>query len=386
VNALILKALIAKGAERTRDMNDAFRRIARIDPTYRLDANAYPPSALQAFEAVKKEVVRGKKFPVLLRPETGSAMVFVDGQSFGLSPVTAMLLPGTYRVSMVSGSAVSFPHRVEIPRDLKLSVDLAFEGSIGLQPPLCLSGAAEGAAVKLAQLVAAERVVMLRNVAKKGEPPFLSGSVFDLATGRQEREGSVQPELIGNLATFLITGKEALGVQRLPPPPPPPPLVPVAKNDPEPAKQDEPKKEPDLEVAPALRAPIDGRGAPSPPAAGPSRAGAFVASGALAAAGLAAIGSGLGIYFAETAVQERTRLAGLTAANMFPLGDPAYLETLELMGSVDRTTNGAFALIAGGISAVSASIVSFVLFSTAPVRVALAPTRDGGVLGVSGKF
>lgn len=387
VNALVLKALIAKGAEKTKEMNDAFRRIARIDLSYKLDPDAYPPSAVSAFESVKKEVMKSKKLPVLLRPETGSAQVFVDGLALGQSPVTAMLLPGTYRVSMVQGTQVSFPHRIEIPRDLKLNVDLAFEGSVGTQPPLCLTGAAEGSAVKLAQLVAAERVIVLRNVAKRGEPPFLSGTVFDLATGKQEREGSVQPELIGNLATFLITGKDATGVQKPAPPvvavkePPPPP-----KKDPEPVvavKKDAPVADPD----PALKAPDS---TPPPPAVSASPGTARTVSGVLIGAGGAAVLAGV-IIFAVGGCDaqrcDRDRFAAIAPGGMLPPAtSSAGVEALELQGKIDANRTGSFALIGVGVGSAVAGIVGLAIFPSAPAQVTIAPTREGGMVGVSGSF
>ncbi|MFT3706448.1 MAG: hypothetical protein QM817_02155 [Archangium sp.] len=385
VNALVLKALIAKGAEHTKDMNDAFRRIARIDINYKLDPDAYPPSAVSAFEAVKKEVVRTRKYPVLLRPETGTATVFVDGFSLGPSPVNAMLLPGSYRVAMVQGAAVSFPHRIEIPRDLKLSVDLAFEGSIGLQPPLCLNGGSEASAVKLAQLVAAERVVLVRNVAKKGEPPFLSGSVFDLASGKQEREGSVQPELISNLATFLITGKDAQGVQRKEPPVV---IAAPAKKDPEPVA----KKDPD----PVARDP-DVPPPPPPPMVTTSASTSpnpRTISAVLIGVGAAAIAAGIIVYAADGCADrgdhipcDRPRLAAIAPLGKLPASASMVgMEAMRLLAAVDANRSATLGLIFGGIGLAAAGIVGLVLFPSAPAQVAFTPTRDGALLGLSGRF
>lgn len=387
VNALVLKALIAKGAEKTKDMNDAFRRIARVDAAYKLDPDAYPPSAVSAFEAVKKEVLKSKKFPVLLRPESGTAQVFIDGMLVGQSPVNALLLPGTYRVAMVQGTQLSFPHRIEIPRDLKLSVDLAFEGSVGTQPPLCLSGAAEASAVKLAQLVAAERVIVLRNVARRGEPPFLSGTVFDLSSGKQEREGSVQPELIANLATFLITGKDATGVQK-----PAPPVVVAAKDPAPPVKKDpDPVVKKDAPVAdPAIKKNPDVTPPPPPAVSTSSPSTARVVSGVLMGVGGATIVAGVIIFAAGGCSQmpcDRERLDGIAPLGNFPPGTSmAGMEALELQGKVDGNRTASFAVIGAGFGTAVAGIIGLALFPSAPAQVAIVPTREGATVGVSGSF
>jgi hypothetical protein len=306
-----------------------------------------------------------------------------------------MLLPGSYRVMMVQGAAVSFPHRVEIPRDLKLSVDLAFEGSVGLQPPLCITGNAEGSAVKLAQLVAAERVVVLRNVAKKGEPPFLSGTVFDLASGKQEREGSVQPELINNLATFLITGKDAMGVQRkepvvavAPPPPPPPKKEPepvVAKKDPEPVAKNEPVvTQPDAVVKRDADVP------PPPPPPPPSvsasgNLGARVFSGSLIGLGVASVVAGLIVY--GKSKDDLDRYDSIAPMGILrPYSTEAGKEAVDMMPIVAAERTAIITLFTVGVGSAAAGILGLVLFPSLPAQVSFAPTRDGAMLGLTGRF
>ncbi|MGV3622315.1 MAG: hypothetical protein ACO1OB_15970, partial [Archangium sp.] len=242
-NAYVLQALIFKNLERTRDMNEAFRRIVRINPTIKLDPEAHAPSTITALEAVKKDLARTRKISLSVRVENGAAgTVAIDGQTMGNAPLKVDLIPGVYRVSVFNGPGLSFPHRVELPRDSKLSVDLAFEGSVSRQLPLCMSNVDDGAAIKLAQLVSAERLIVLRNMAKNGVPPYVSGAIYDVPSARQERTGAVSADMMANLATFLVTGREVAGIRRpdavpvaVAPPTPPPsdsPSAPVAKTEP----------------------------------------------------------------------------------------------------------------------------------------------------------
>src|SRR4051812_2707381 len=66
-SALVLQALVQKSLEHPKEMNDAFRRIVRLDPTFKLDPDAHPPSAIAALEAVKKELARARKATLQVR-------------------------------------------------------------------------------------------------------------------------------------------------------------------------------------------------------------------------------------------------------------------------------------------------------------------------------
>lgn len=385
-NALVLKALIAKSLDRPKDMADAFRRIARIEPSFKLDPDAHPPSAIAALEAVKKELSRARRSPVLVRVDAGPvATVYVDGQPMGATPLKLELPPGTYRVALTSGGMVSFPHRLDLPKDVKLGIDLAFEGSIGTQAPLCLSGAADAPAVKLAQLVAAENVIILRNVGKRAEPPYLQGTVYDLASGQQERSGSVQPELLSNLATFLVTGKEMMGVAKAGGEPSKPVVIAPMPVEKKVEAKVEPKKVDDAPVA-----------APLPPTAvplaqqptfevkndsNPGRAVSFTLIGlgvALAVGGAVAFAAG---------TDDRDRLEGISPGGLLPSQTiNAGKESLPLMTRIDTNTTASLALMAGGGGAILSGVIGVLLFPAGDVKLSAGPTAQGASMLVQGKF
>lgn len=394
-NALVLQALVLKNLERTREMNEAFRRIVRINPAIKLDPEAHAPSTIAALEAVKKEVARVRKVTLSVRVESGPAgSVAIDGQVMGTTPLKVDLIPGVYRVSLINGAALSFPHRVELPRDAKLAVDLAFEGAVSRQLPLCLAGVDDGAAIKLAQLVGAERLIVLRNMAKGGAPTYVSGALYDVATARQERTGSVAPDLMANLATFLVTGREVAGVRRPdvavtavnPPPPSDLPSAPVEE------------KAPPQVVEPPKEVPVARES--SPPPAAPSREaprgnGGRIAGGVLIGLGVAAIVTSVPVFFLDVegnngraqGLSPEARLAQLAPNQVLPDPEtPAGQEALLLYRHInDRNVVGATLLVSGAAFAVGGLLAVLLFPPSAPV-VSLAPTRDGASLSLSGSF
>ncbi len=369
--ALVLTALVQKNLEHPKEMNDAFRRIVRLDPTFKLDPDAHPPSAIAALDAVKKELSRNRKATLQVRVDAGpAATVYVDGLAMGATPLKLELPPGTYRVSLGAPGMVSFPHRVELPRDTKLNVDLTFEGSLGVQAPLCLSGTDDGAAMKLASLVAAENVIILRNTGKRVDPPFINAALLDLSTGKQERGGAVTPDRLARLATFLITGKDQPGIERsgtpekvavaeplkLEPPPPPPPLVDA--------------RQPTFDVSSGVST---GR----------------VTSFVLLGAGAAAILTGVLVY--SSGEDDRIRFYGVadqTYGGRLPDSNlpELYPEIVRRMNAIDANQVATGTLIGAGIGAALAGGVGLLLFPNSPTRVSVSPTPSGGAMSVSGRF
>jgi hypothetical protein len=374
--ALVLQALIAKALDRPKEMSDAFRRLVRVDASFKLDPDAHPPSAIAALEAVKKELTRARRAQVVVRVEEGpAATVFIDGQALGQTPLKLDLVPGTYRVQLAAAGLVSFPHRLDVPRDTRLGVDLVFEGSVGLQAPLCLSpGADDGAALKLGQLVTAERLIVLRNTAKAGAPTLITGALFELSSGRQARIATVPTEYLGNLAVFLVTGKEQAGLVRdgaAPKPAPESVQAPAA---------------PPVAEAPRPAAPVvDARKPtfqPGQPVSNAGRVASFALLGAAAAAGLAG-----GVVWG-TGGEDRRRLAGLTRLDgtFFSSQTPAGQEALTLMRTVDGNNTATFMLVGGAVGAAVAGVVGLVLFPSADAKVTASPSAGGGTVTLSGRF
>ena len=371
--ALVLKALIARNADRTRDMNEAFKRIVRVDPQFKLDPDAYPPSALTALEAVRKELARTRKATVYVRVERGpAAAVHLDGHVVGQTPLKLELVPGSYRVMLANGELVSFPHKLEVPRDGKLSVDFQFEGSVPVQAPLCLTGASDESAIKLAQLATAEQVLVLSNTAKRGEPPYISGALYNLGTGQQERTGSVQPTLMNNLATFLITGKPTPGIGMRADAPVEPSKPTAVVTEPA-AKQPTVVADGETTVAP-----------PPPPADVQMSTGRVVSIVVIGVGGAAAL-TGTIVYLAGAS--DRATFEALAPGGVLQTDDAAsVIRAIEVLDRVQANQLASGALIAGGLAAAAAGVIGVVLFPDVPAQLGVAPSASGATVSLSGRF
>lgn len=378
--ALVLQALIFKNLDRPREVQEAFRRIVRLEPTFKLNPDAYPPTAISALEAARKEVGRARKSTLQVRAEAGAAAtVFVDGRPMGAAPLKVELVQGVYRVSLVGPQgSVSFSHRVEVPREKGLSVDLAFEGSLSPHPPLCLSGSERGAALKLAQLVTAERVLVLSNTST-GSQLNVSGWLYEPAQEKAERSGSISGEPLANLVTFLLTGKQQPGVL-------PAREVPL---NPTPARIEGAPLPPMVQAQSLPATPLADTGKGSSPE-GQASAGK-VASFVLLGLGGAATLSGILTYTGGESA--RARLQEVRDAGKFPLAQlPAGTEALSLVEQVNGNRTVAFAFLGAGAGALAAGAIGLALFSSGDTPgatatiVTISPQPAGASLSVLGFF
>lgn len=383
--ALLVQSQLYKNLDRTKEMNEVYRRLLRVDPAFALDPDAYPPSTLQAFEAVRKEVARARKATLVVQSTPAGASVFVDGKELGKTPFKQELVPGTYRVWLMQDGRVSFPRRVEV-KDLRhekeLQVDMGFESAVSQQPPLCVASKDDDEARKLGGLMVADEVIVVRNAASPGNPPYLTAVLYD-ASGKQTRNGGAGPEAIGNLATFIVTGEQGPGVREGTEPPPPPAVVtgppPPKSPGPEPVKAD---------PGPAPTATPGPEPLPPPPpgvsASGPS--GARIAGYTLLVAGLAAAVGGVIVY--GTGAADRDALASLTLGDgrLYPPGTGNYENAVALMPKVDANRALAFTLLGAGAGVAVAGVLGLVLFPGHATQVAVFPTGQGGALSVSGQF
>jgi hypothetical protein len=207
VEALMLVAQIHKNVERIRDSNEAFRRILRVEPQYQADTNIWPSRTIRALEGARRDVRRAKKGVLQVATLAGSgAAVFVDGREVGRVPLRLELPRGTYRLTLVSGDEVSFSREVKVDGEVLVQVDLAFEGSVRAQVPLCLPGE-DAAALRLAAAVGADRLVVLRSATQAGGPSYLTGVLYEVARGERVRNAGVRHEQLKDLMLYLFTGE-----------------------------------------------------------------------------------------------------------------------------------------------------------------------------------
>jgi hypothetical protein len=388
--ALALQGVLQLGANKKADAAESFKRVLRVEPGHVLSADEYTPSVISQFEVYRKELARTRKAAVQVQSTAPGAEVLVEGRVMGVTPLKLELAAGSYRVLLREKDRMSFLRVLAVPRDTLLQVDLAAEGALATQAPLCLAAkdkAAEAAALKLANTVTADDLVVVRLEGAKGVPGQFVASRYEIRSGSMLREGRVQTPsrgkpAFGALATFVLTGQ---GSSIIVSPEAPAPAVATAK----PADPVAPPPTPTPATPPVTAPPVEG--APvvgSPPPAGPTRlSGARIASFVLLGAGVATLGGGLGTFVAGDPT--RARLTALRQANgkLPEPSDPTHREALDLITRADLNQTLAFSLLGVGAGLLAAGAVTFfVLPGEVPVSAALVPLPEGGVAALSGRF
>ncbi|MBL9037461.1 MAG: PEGA domain-containing protein, partial [Archangium sp.] len=337
-DALLLEGLALKALDRKAESTETFRRVLRVDPAYQLNPDYFTPTTLQAFDALRKELARGKKHTLTVQSLPG-AEVFLDGRPMGAAPTKLVMPASAYRVWVASGGQVSFPHVVTVNRDTTVSIDLAFESALSPELPLCLKTAAApdaALASALASSLGAEQVVMVWSAGADGV------RTRALKNGAPWRETSraLSPAAA---VEFIVTGVAPAAAAPLSPPA----LLPTPS-------------------APVAAAQID---APSTP---PSN-GARIAGYALLGAGVALVASGPAIYMLGDA--ERQRLGELTANGQLPPPSSAtHQEARELIPRVDANRTLSLALGGAGLGLAAAGVLAVVLFGDDAPNVVMAPS------------
>jgi hypothetical protein len=221
-------------------------------------------------------------------------------------------------------------------------------------------------------------VIVLRNTAFRGGPPFIAGTLFDLSNGQQERSGSVSSGFIPNLAKFLVTGQKDVVVEERGAAKPP--VAQVAK---EPAK-DAPKA-PVMEPPPPAPPPMVNATQPTFDVSGSVSAGR-IASYTLIGVGAASVIVGSVVY--GVGYVDRNRLAGITRTDgKLPLAElPVGQEAINLLSTIDTNRVLSLALIGGGVGAAAAGLLGLALFPARNTSVAMSASPDGASLHVSGSF
>lgn len=398
-DALMVQALVHRSANRKAELGESFRRVLRIDPAYQPDTNFFTPAFVQAFDAARKELQRGKKATLQVQSQPAGAEVFIDGQAVGKSPLRAALPPGEYTVSLADEQGVSFLHKVRLAaKEESLVVDLGYEAAVSARAPLCLAIAdeakAKAAATKLAAAIGAERYVLLRLVSKSGEP-LRFGAVV-VVGAEEERSGEVRQPDLANLAEFMVTGKSQPGLlvpgapaaqapeAREPKPTStatPPSPSPAAASAPPRAVEPAPSLEPAPTAAPAPLAVT----ASAPPPRGLSAAG-VVGVGLLATGGAVAVG-GL-VHFLVVTLPQHQKVAGLLDGSRLPRpSDATQLAAIQAAATAEAQARlVSFALLGAGAGTAAAGALLLALFPAARPVVAVTPVPQGAAWVLSGQW
>ena len=237
IEAWLVLGLAQTGMGEMGAANAAFREVVVMDPSRQLDPISYPPDVVEAYSAVRAEVM-GEGTGKLALSTTPGAEVFVDGRSVGVAPITVEDLPvGRHRIFVTAEGGLRAYDEVLIEADgmRKLSLSLddrqitapaqdryeraaqteRLYGSVGAycQTPLVLlAGEVEGDQV--AVLLYSSRTKNFSHflTAPAGSDPV--GAIVDLipALGSYVSEtGDIRPERVSvSVPAFVISDNAVL--------------------------------------------------------------------------------------------------------------------------------------------------------------------------------
>ncbi|MDP3505259.1 MAG: PEGA domain-containing protein [Myxococcales bacterium] len=381
--ALALQGVVLTSLNKKGDAAEAFRRVLRVEPAHTLSSDEFTPSVISQFELFRKELARQKKGVTQVQSTPPGAEVLVEGRVMGVTPLKLELPPSTYRVAVRANDRVSYLRVIAVPRDALIQVDLASEGALATQAPLCLAAKdklAEAAALKLANTVTADDLIVVRLEGSKGAPGQFVASRYEIRSGSMVREGRVQAPTrgkpaFGSLATFLLTGQGSsliVSAEAGATVAAKPGELPVVASKPPPPPVVEPATSPALVEAP------------------PSREGTIsagrVASFALMGAGVASAAGGLVAWV--TGGADRSRLASLRQANgkLPEPTEPGHRESLDIIARADLNQTVTFSLLGAGAGLAAAGLISFFVFPSETVALTAVPSSTGAGVFVSGTF
>ena len=378
VTARILEGLICKAQNKKPEQLEAWKRVLRLAPDYKLDPDFHTPASVAQFDALKKDLAKLKKVPLNVTSTPPGAAVFVDGVLAGKTPLkSASFVPGTYRVVVTQGEQQSFVYEVKLDsKPVDVVIDLAFEGTLRPQLPLCVSGG-DFEALKLATRAGADQALVLRVEARNNEPGWVQAVLYDVAKGARVREGGMKVAAArkGNgyadLASFVLTGQPA--TLALSGPSSSAPVAAAVTPAPAPAEA--------VNDAPPPEAPAQEVAAESSSSGGVPRIVPIAVAGAGVVLGL----TGLIVY--ATGSGDRAALASALDANG-QVRDPADAENaifLDQKIQSNRTTS--LVLGIGGIAVAATGAVLF--FALAPKdapQPTVLVTPNGAYAGVTGSF
>ncbi|MDX2009257.1 MAG: PEGA domain-containing protein [Myxococcaceae bacterium] len=383
--ALALKGVVLLGLGKKPEALDAFRTVLRVEPTLALSKDDFTPSVLTQFEALRKELSRVKKVQLQVQSSTVGAEVLVEGRVMGVTPLTLSLSPSSYRLLVRAGDRASYLRVVTVPREGVVQVDLEAEGALSTQAPLCLNAkdkVAESAALKLANTVTADDLLLVRREGPKSTPGSFVAARYEIRTGSVVREGRVQAPLKGKpafpaLAEFLLTGQ---GSSLIVTPDAPTSMVVVEKK---PGQGSDVVVERLAEAKPPETTTRNADLPPPPPPPPVPEGPGTISAARIASFVLMGVGAGLavtGVVLELQGAPRRERYRALLDPDG-RLPDPSLSTNREALGLADEIAQArvvSWSLLGAGVGVLASGVATFFLFPGTTSSVAVVPGPGGG--------
>jgi hypothetical protein len=349
-------------------------RVFRVDPNYKPDTSAYPPSFQRFAEDVRWAVKRMPTNRLDIAVSPPGKTVYVGGRPAGAAPLSLRLAPGEYRVEADWGyRGLARVVSVQAPPMLPKPVELAatVEGAMAPDGGPCVEphGEMTAALGRLLPLLSVSKVYGVRTVAAAGVQYALVTEVGAFGSAQftvrvKILPGAPESEALSMIASYFHTGRSS-------------PLVDLL-----------PKGAPDVEVA----APASS----SPPALGTTPVGGVSRSASEGSGlrttgwvlgGVGVVGVAVGLVEFLSANSAKSDLTSQQVNGAFPAGYQSQFQSTNDSIKSKET----IALIAGGVGA--AALVTGVVFiimgnnqAAAGVSVSPAVVPGGGGAVVAGSF
>ncbi len=236
--ALLRLAHSALAANDMKEAENAFGKLARVEPGLLPDPDQFSPGFRKRFEEVKTRIRALPRRKLAITAVGVQGNVFVNGKPMGTTPVTVTLPTGTYRIGGAAGPLHVPSFRVDLDQeDRTVVLDFALAASLRMNagPGLALAAADRGAGViRAGAWLGVDKLVVVSR-SEEGQAQFLVGGIYDVLRGALLREGSVRmvaggvPSVnLSALAAFLLTGQSSREVKDLSRDAPKRTLTPVA--------------------------------------------------------------------------------------------------------------------------------------------------------------
>lgn len=220
-DAQLLQALNYRAMGKTKESENAFRNVLRLQPDYELDPDMFAPSVRQGFDKLRKDMAKARKVKLSVKSTQPASDVYLDGLKVGLTPLTMEVAAGTYEITLVKGTTTSFPRQVQVQgTDTNLLIDVAYEGSVSTSPYPCLASRDANDertlsyAVRLGGTLGVEEVIVVRLERPTSGPKWFAATVLNVEGGQKLREGGFKTqgldapaEALSALVDFVTTGR-----------------------------------------------------------------------------------------------------------------------------------------------------------------------------------
>lgn len=123
-DALITQGVIARSAGNADIAKTAFDRAVRLNPFYRIDYRAFPPSIVEIFEQSRSVLMQGEKGALRVETDPYTAEVFINGVMHGVTPVDLPQMPaGSYTILIKTNKYQPVEKQIKIVAGEKVVVN-----------------------------------------------------------------------------------------------------------------------------------------------------------------------------------------------------------------------------------------------------------------------